>query len=531
MSPSLNSPLGETPILQLPPLPHWATSSVLSAPQQGLPPTSLAVVGQTVKPCLGITCQCGQNFQRCLILDQFHCTFDKVHGYIHCISHGCLIPTSLLKKHLSKEHVVDFRELKGSVKGIVEKIKDHLQDSYGLDRDQKLPELNWKLKHLIPQNRDVILSSLRNCPHCSIVLDTVAKARSHCQNFHQEIVGCKNLKWKDLPVVKIAQKPFGGWEQLWYEVIGQDQFTEEGGTALGTSDISVPLNTPSTLPPPQFCQTLGYISWIESIGRPPTYNLIAIPRIALTRNVSGKDGLLEKTLLRIHTFLKEYLGTGEQWIFAHHRKLEGILRIGYVPYIHYFRHFLTYVLPFSSRNPHGRTLSSPIRYRASLSMVISFFIRLYHLQETGRCPPKLVIKITDAQDKARKALYTAAFQEPGPPDMEFAQMVHTLCESLLCARTSSLEKIFGPIEFAFCFYMQRPDGSYRSANNLTQFFASIQWCLRNILGHIVRLKDSGLTSYTPYHHLEVSPSLDHVSPSKFPLCLIFQKRVKTYYIP
>ena len=229
---------------------------------------------------------------------------------------------------------------------------------------------------------------------------------------------------------------------------------------MGISNISVPLNTPSTLPPPQFCQTLGYISWIESIERPPTYNLIAIPRIALTRNVSEKDGLLEMTLLRIHTFLKECLGSGGQWIFAHHRKLKGILQIGYVLYIHYFRHCLTYVLPFSSRNPHSRTISSPIRYQASLSMVISFFIRLYHLQETGRCPPKLVIKITDVQNKARKALYTAAFQEPGPPDMELAQMVHTLCESLLCAHTSSLEKIFGPIEFAFCFYMPKPNRSY-----------------------------------------------------------------------
>jgi hypothetical protein len=145
-------------------------------------------------------------------------------------------------------------------------------------------------------------------------------------------------------------------------------------------------------------------------------------------------------------------------------------------------------------------------------MVISFFLRLHHLRETGRCPPGLVINITSAQDKARRTLYAAAFQDTKPSDIDLAQMVHTLCDSLLRARISSLEKIFGPVEFTFCFYMQRPDGRYRTANNLTQFFASIQWCLRNILGHIVRLQDSGQSSYTPYYHVEApSPTTDFTS--------------------
>jgi len=146
-------------------------------------------------------------------------------------------------------------------------------------------------------------------------------------------------------------------------------------------------------------------------------------------------------------------------------------------------------------------------------MVISFFIRLHHLRETGRCPPGLVITITKAQDEARRALYTAAFQEPELPELALAQMVHALCESLLCARTSSLEKIFGPIEFTFCLYMQRPDGRYRTANNLTQFLAAMQWCLRNILGHIIRLQDSSLPSYALYHVPVAPPSpLGSTSP-------------------
>lgn len=136
--------------------------------------------------------------------------------------------------------------------------------------------------------------------------------------------------------------------------------------------------------------------------------------------------------------------------------------------------------------------------------MISFFIRVYHLQVTGRCPPGLVMNITNSQGAARKVLYHAAFQKQGVFDEALAQQVHTLCCSLLCARTSSLEKIFGPIEFAFCFYIQRPDGTYRTANCLTQFFAGIQWCLRIILSHIVRLENGGHTFYVPYNPTSLS---------------------------
>lgn len=501
MSPST----ARNPILQLPPIPQWS-----------LPPSSSVIVKKVVSPCIGITCHCGQNLGRCLVLEQFHCKFDWVHGYVHCILHGHLVPTSLLSRHLSMEHVGDFQGL-GPVTQVVEKIQKHLQESYGLEKDQKPPELGWKLKHLIHGNRDIAFSRIKRCPHCPVLFNESRKLPPHYQNAHPDIAYQGILQWADLPVAKIAQMPFQGRENLWYEVLDQHQLTEGEAVALSLSNILLPSNPINPLPPPLFCQELGYVSWIQSLERPPIYNLLAIPGTPLTRNVPGKDGILEKTLLRVHAFLKEYLGSGEQWLFSYHQKLQGILQKGYCFYLSCSSHFLTHLFSFSSRNPSGGILSSPARYRSSLSMVISCFIRLHHLRETGRCPPGLVINITSAQDEARRALYTVAFQKPELSDLVLAQMVHNLCNSLLCARTSSLEKIFGPIEFAFCFYMQQPDGRYRTANNLTQFFASIQWCLRNILGHIIRLQDNGLTSYTPYDHLVVSSSsLSLTSPGVCP---------------
>jgi hypothetical protein len=136
------------------------------------------------------------------------------------------------------------------------------------------------------------------------------------------------------------------------------------------------------------------------------------------------------------------------------------------------------------------------RYRLFLSMVISSFTRVYYLEEIGECSP-LIDNITEAQDNARKALYLASFAEQEPSDEALTQMVHTLCDSILRAAILPM-KIFGPVEFAFCLFMKGKDGKYRPINHLTAFFAGIQWSLRMILAHIIRLHHDKSLSYIPY---------------------------------
>lgn len=138
-------------------------------------------------------------------------------------------------------------------------------------------------------------------------------------------------------------------------------------------------------------------------------------------------------------------------------------------------------------------------------MVISSFMRAYHLKDTGECPSGLATNITEAQDNARKALYLAATSDQELPDEILAQMVHALCDSLLCAKIPP-EKVFGPVEFAFCLFMRQKDGKYRPVNHLTSFFAGMQWCLRIILTHIIRLQDLGSLQYIPYSHSVAPPT-------------------------
>lgn len=121
------------------------------------------------------------------------------------------------------------------------------------------------------------------------------------------------------------------------------------------------------------------------------------------------------------------------------------------------------------------------------------------MKETSEFPPGLVEDVTEAQDNAGKALYHAAVADQAPSDEVLAQMVHTLCDSLLRANTS-LEKVFGPVEFAFSLFLKNKEGRYRSIGHLTAFFAAMQWCLRIILTHVIRLHFHGLPSYIPCNY-------------------------------
>lgn len=162
-------------------------------------------------------------------------------------------------------------------------------------------------------------------------------------------------------------------------------------------------------------------------------------------------------------------------------------------------------MPFSFRRSDGRVLGYR-RYKLFLSMVISSFIRAYHLEETGEFPSGLMVNITNAQRDARKELYLAAIAGQGLSDESLAQMVHTLCDSLLRASIPP-DKVFGPVEFAFCLFIKQKDGKYRPINHLTAFFAGMQWCLRMIFAHIIRLHHSKMLLYVPYTPLVTVPTL------------------------
>jgi len=224
------------------------------------------------------------------------------------------------------QHIPELNSLAGPANRIVEEVQRHLFESYHIEKDQGPPDLGWIMEHQIPGNRNISFSGQKHCPHCPVILTERRKVLVHFQNAHPDLP--ESSEWEELPVVKMAQMPFEGTEHLWYEIQGQHCPPEREVAALSLDDVQLPPIPFTPLPPPKFCQELGYISWIQSIGGPTIPGLLAIPGTPLTKILLGKDQLLEKTLFRIHTFLKEYLGSGERWLFAYHHRLREILRKG-----------------------------------------------------------------------------------------------------------------------------------------------------------------------------------------------------------
>lgn len=501
----------QRPILGLPPLPSWgkfatdesqltipdATATVLPDPpmtimfpeqqSQGSLPAS-SPIELPDKPTF---------FQ----LADFRCRFDRVLGYILCELHEVLIPASLLRTHLSQKHMGDFSAHK-DINLIVNNLLLSLKPLYGLDPSQGHPDPKWEL--LYPIHKRVYAG--KRCSQCPTFFYASKAQRTqygvHWDTSHSEM---KKDDWSTLEYFDKLHQPFE--IKKLYLIPGQSSFQPPHSATASVAGLESPKLPLQALdpPPPKFCQELGFISWVEPLGQYQVVlnYLTATPGTKATKNTSGKKAQLEATLLQVHIFLDTYLSSGQNWLFVYHSRLHEILGK------RYYSDFTAFLLPieltsFSFRNSDGRVLGYR-RYKLFLSMVISSFIRAYHLEEIGELPSGLIVNITEDQSNARKNLYLAAFTGQGPSDRILAQMVHTLCDSFLRASTP-LDKIFGPVEFTFCLFLRQRDGRYRPINHLTAFFAGMQWCLRMILAHTIRLCHSKISLYTPYIPLVAVPT-------------------------
>lgn len=303
----------QNPVLLIPSIPKWTPSA---------PPVT---AGKDIESYFGITCFCDQE-PGCLILDLFGCTFDKAHKYVFCKQHAFYISSSELYYHLSLQHQHHLENL-GPATGVVNKIQKHLYQLHGITADQRPPTSGMVLKWRIPGNRDIKFLNSRRCPQCKFIFVEPRQVKVHSQKVHKN--DWRDVSWDELAVVEVAQKAFEGKQHIWCEVLPELKSIQEGVVAPSISDISLPPTTLGPLPPPQFCQDLGYISWIQSMGKDHVYNLLAIPGTHLTRGNAGKDGQLERLLLQVHTFLKDYLGSGEKWLYSHYREFQKVIRKGY----------------------------------------------------------------------------------------------------------------------------------------------------------------------------------------------------------
>jgi len=131
----------------------------------------------------------------------------------------------------------------------------------------------------------------------------------------------EKVEWVNLEFFDALHQPFDS--KVLYLIPSQNQPQPLPSATTYTTELGSqksPLNGSLDFPPLQFCQDLGFVSWTQSLDQQQAVvnYLTATPGTVTTRNASGKDACLEETLLRVHTFLDNYLSSGQDWLFFHH---------------------------------------------------------------------------------------------------------------------------------------------------------------------------------------------------------------------
>jgi hypothetical protein len=137
------------------------------------------------------------------------------------------------------------------------------------------------------------------------------------------------------------------------------------------------------------------------------------------------------------------------------------------------------------------SLQTISHYRDPLFLTISLLL-WYNFQCERKHPlvNRVNLGLTGAIKQAVKALY--AFVRPLGEEEDICQEglgehVHRLLTALLISQQPVTEKIGGPLEYTFVLAMYLGQGKFRQAPQLSKFCAMLQYCLRTIVVHIVRL--------------------------------------------
>ena len=336
----------QRPMLGLPPIPHWANDAdtVLElSPIQGqgayMPiqnqptdsnrgpaaqqclPAAVASQQQPPQELLPTSLVVGPSPQSTSQLAIFGCKFDPVLGYILCEPHESLIPASMLKNHLSQEHPDHF--LANGGRDTILELLPFLKHLYGLEPTQGYPGPEWELLH--PIHKRVYAG--RRCNLCPTFFHTNQR-RDYSRHFEKHHGGMEKVDWSKLQFFNNLHQPFAS--KKLYLIPSQNNSQQAPGAVTYTTEPESLRLSPKALldfPPPQFCQELGFVSWLESLGQQQVVlnYLTATPGTPITKGVSGTKLQLEKTLHRVHAFLNDYLSSGQSWLFIHHSRLQDIL--------------------------------------------------------------------------------------------------------------------------------------------------------------------------------------------------------------
>ena len=253
-----------------------------------------------------------------LQLEDFGCTFDQLLGYVLYRHHEVLIPASKLQDHLFQKHEGNF-PAHGDRGLVVKNILLSLTALYGLNRSQKYPGPGWE--SLYPIHKRVYT---RKCCSLCPTFFYVQHIRQYSSHFLSHHKGLTKVEWSKLQFFNNLHQPFE--TQALYLIPNQSSSQLASSVTASVAELessTPPLQDALDFPPPQFCQELGFLSWVEPLGQHQAVlnYLTATPGTIATKNTSGKKAQLEETLLQVHICLDTYLSSGQDWLFVYHSRL------------------------------------------------------------------------------------------------------------------------------------------------------------------------------------------------------------------
>ena len=165
---------------------------------------------------------------------------------------------------------------------------------HNLKLSQKYPAPRWRLQYPIHQ---------KSYPgkHYSLCPTFFSTSHHHLYNKHFELhhMASTKDKWSRFQAFQHLHKSFKA--KPLYQILEQSSSHPPRATiSVAELDSTKPsLQTPLNPLPPQFCQGLGFLSWLEPLGQHQAVlsYLTATPGTKSTKNTTGKKAKLEATLL------------------------------------------------------------------------------------------------------------------------------------------------------------------------------------------------------------------------------------------
>ena len=454
----------------------------------------------------------------CIALKAFNMSFFRPLGMVFCQIHKVCVPLCSLKSHITaairRRHTGTLAGAGG--KNLIGPFLSHIASTFHLPLDQTFSSQGPETKQLskaIPYMEAPRI--YLQCSSCKIWLYQSGKGGWESPAVKRHLTESEsNTQCAKLLLIPESEKP------VLKECYGQRPCGTRGVgneatipfiEILGWSPETAPTvphspQQPTCPPNPQLDLSQQYVTACKWNTYFPTslaevlHELCLLPNSSFftgddegddddTENQNNDAETLERGLYEVQIFLRRYLENANAFVNSCEIGFRTTLTHGYVQGLHFASSWLT----FYSTNSEFRDLSdgSYQHYYYPLLHSVAFLLRLRFRCDRGDClPDNFKVPFTQSLRTSRNELYKFLMSAPLEKDIDLITLgvlVHGVLVSMLTAQCKVIDRIGHIFDITVPMALYNGDGTYRSASCATKYCAQMQYCLRSVVVHIVRL--------------------------------------------